>query len=183
MERDEDFKPSGQPVTVRCRNTSQELYHGLILQQKAHGQGKRIFQMILALVLAALMLVSWIRDRTYTMGLILGLVCVGLFFMILLLPGYIMKNTAEMLAENSRELEFRVYENGVMVDDGIVGEPLPGDRIAVYEDREMFVFETKSQRVYTLPKRAAEPLELKVIREMLKKYPTFYLFTDAEGKQ
>ena len=87
MEQSSAFLPSGQPVRVFCRNASGDLYHGLLLQQRAHGQGKRIFQMILSLVLAAAMLVSWLLDRTYTMGLFLGLVCIALFLMILLLPG------------------------------------------------------------------------------------------------
>lgn len=175
------FQPSGQPVCVHCRNGSDDLYHGLLLQQKAHGQGKRVFQMVLSLVLAAVMFISWIRDRTYTMGFILGGICIALFFTILLLPGYIMKHTAVMLAETYRELEFRIFENGTMIFDGLAADALPSNETAVYEDSQMFLFETKAQRVYPLPKRMVEPLDLKVIRDFFKGYPSFYRFMDAES--
>lgn len=173
------FLPSGQPVCIRCRSTSDDLYHGLMLQQKAHGQGKRVFQMILALILAAVMLASWIMDRTYTMGLLLGLICIALFLIILFLPGYIMRHTAVMLAENSREQEFQVFENGALVFDGIAADALPSSETAVYEDADIFLFETKSHRVYPLPKRMVEPLDLKVLKDFFKNYPAFYPFEDS----
>lgn len=64
-----------------------------------------------------------------------------------------MRHTAEMLAEHCRELEFQVFENGTLVFDGLAADSLPSNETAVYEDGEMFLFETKSQRVYPLPKR------------------------------
>ena len=181
MEQSSAFLPSGQPVRVFCRNASGDLYHGLLLQQRAHGQGKRIFQMILSLVLAAAMLVSWLLDRTYTMGLFLGLVCIALFLMILLLPGYIMRHTAQMLAEHCKELELQVFENGALVFDGLAADALPSEETAVYEDAEMFLFETKSHRVYPMPKRNVEPLDLKILKDFFKEYPAFYPFADAGG--
>ncbi len=179
MSQSPGFLPSGQPVCVRCSNQSCDLYHGLQLQQKAHGQGRRIFQMVLSLLLAAVMLISWLWDSSYIMGLILGLVCIVLFFLILFLPGYIMRHTAEMLAEHCRELEFQVFENGTLVFDGLAADSLPSNETAVYEDGEMFLFETKSQRVYPLPKRMIEPLDLKVLKDIFKAYPAFYTFEDA----
>jgi hypothetical protein len=174
------FQPSGQPVCIHCRNSSDDLYHGLLLQQKAHGQGKRIFQMVLAIVLAVVMFASWLRDRTYTMGFVLGTICILLFLSILLLPGYIMKHTAMMLAENYRELEFQIFENGALVFDGLAADALPSSETAVYEDNQMFLFETKGQRVYPIPKRMVEPLDLKVLKQFFKEYPSFYPFIDAE---
>jgi hypothetical protein len=137
--------------------------------------------MILSLVLAAAMLVSWLLDRTYTMGLFLGLVCIALFLMILLLPGYIMRHTAQMLAEHCKELEFQVFENGALVFDGLAADALPSEETAVYEDAEMFLFETKSHTVYPMPKRNVEPLDLKILKDFFKEYPAFYPFADAGG--
>lgn len=179
MEKLETFEPVGRPLTVSYDAGAEDFFHGLVLQQRAQGQGKRYFQMAFALALAFGMFYSWLRDSTYVMGLVLGIICVLLFFALFLLPGFIMKRTAAVMAENMKTLEFRVYENGVTVYDGLITMSLPCEETAVYENDKMYLFETKAQRIYPLPKRILDPMEKKIISQMLSGYPAFYIFSEA----
>ena len=74
-----------------------------------------------------------------------------------------------------------MFENGALVFDGLAADALPSEETAVYEDAEMFLFETKSHRVYPMPKRNVEPLDLKILKDFFKEYPAFYPFADAGG--
>ena len=181
MQQYEEFQPIGQPLRVSCTVEKEELFDSLVLQQRAHGQGKRFFQMAFALVLAFGMFYSWLRDSSYTMGLTLGIICILLFFALFLLPGFIMKHTAQMMAENLHQLDFQIYENGISVFDGLFTTAMPCEELAVYENDKMVLFETKSQRLYPLLKRNVDPLEKKILSQLLCGYPVYYVFSEAGG--
>ncbi len=183
MEHPQTFEPQGRPLELSCSVEKEDLFDALVLQQRGHGSSKRYFQMALALVLAVGMFYSWLRDRGYTMGLVLAVVCVLLFFALFLAPGFIMRHTAQMLSEQVRKLHFRVYENGVWIHDGMVAVTLPQQQLAVYENTKMYLFETRTQRLYPLPKRAVDPLQRKMLTQLLKGYPVYYVFSEAGGPQ
>lgn len=182
MEQLDTFKPVGSPVAVSCDVGKEDFFDSLLLQQRAQGQGKRYFQMALALVLSVGMLYSWLRDTAYIMGLVLGIICALLFLALLLLPDRIMRHTAKLMAENMGRLEFRIYENGVTLYDGFASLSLSGDETAVYENDRMYLFETKSQRIYPLPKRSLASIEKDTVSRILRNYPTFYAFSESEKK-
>lgn len=179
MQQHEEFQFIGQPLKISCTVEKEDLFNALVLQQRAHGQGKRFFQMAFALVLAAGLLYSWLRDSSYTMGLVLAIICILLFLLLFLLPGFIMKHTAQMMAENLRQLDFQIYENGISIFDGLFTIKIHCEDVSVYENKGMFLFETKSQRLYPLLKRNVGPLEKKILSQLISGFPIFYVFSEA----
>lgn len=179
-----DFIPSGKPLKISCPVTAQDFFDGLVLQQRAKGLGKRYFQMAFALTLAGGMFYSWLNDRSYTMGLVLASVCIVLFWMLLFLPGFMMKRTAALMADHIRMLEFSVYENGVIINDGLGELKLPCEETAVCENLKLFLFEDGRQQAYPLMKNKLDPMEKKILGQILESWPTYYVFSEAgNGKK
>jgi len=180
----QEFVPNGIPLKLTCPVTAQDFFDALVLQQRAKGVGKRYFQMGLALALAFGMLYSWLQDTTETMWLFLTIVCVVLFWMLLFIPGFMMKKTAAMMAEHISTLKFSVYENGVVIHDGLGELKLPAEETAVCENLKLFLFEDGRQQAYPLLKSALEPLQQKALTEVLNSWPTYYVFSEAgDGKK
>lgn len=177
----QEFIPSGLPVKLTCEVTVQDFFDALVLQQRAKGVGKRYFQMGLALALAFGMLHSWLQDTSEMMWLFLTIVCVLLFWALLFLPGFMMKRTAALMAEHMKTLEFSVYENGVIIRDGLGELKFPAEETAVCENLKMFLFEDGRQQAYPLLKRTMEPKQKQALDRILESWPSVYVFSEAGG--
>ena len=180
----ENFTPAGASVKLECDVTAQDFFDALVLQQRAKGAGKRYFQMGLALALAFGMFYSWLQDTTYTMWLFLTAVCILLFWALLFLPGFMMKRTAALMAEHIQKLEFTVYENGVVINDGLGELMLPAEGTVVCENLKLYLFEDGRQQAYPLLIRSMDRLQKKQLDRILENWPGFYVFSEVgDGKK
>lgn len=144
------------------------------LKKIKRGRFKRVFQAALAASLALCFLISYLRDRSYIQGLILGLVCIALLAVFVIIPRQLQKQEAR--SQSGRERFLLAGDKTIFSSDGESCFQLhyKNDMVRIQEDEEFYYIHASHDRNWCIPKEALSREELSELEEVFGGVKSFF---------
>ncbi len=146
--------------------TKEEMLQCALASQSGKAKRSRRVQAVLALVLAAGFILSWIWDHSYVQGLVLAGVSLLLFAAVLLLPRMTVRQLAEEMERGEQHLTMDITEDAVTVQTQLGRWELTRDTLStILETRDVYCLVSDKKKLFCLPKRCLTPEQLDQVNQ------------------
>lgn len=146
--------------------TKEETLQCALASQSGKAKRSRRVQAVLALVLAAGFILSWIWDHSYVQGLVLAGISLLLFAAVLLLPRMLVRQLAEEMERNEKRFTMEITEDAVTVQTQLGRWELTRDNLrTILETRDVYCLVSDKKKLFCLPKRCLTPEQLGLVNQ------------------
>lgn len=146
--------------------TKEEMLQCALASQSGKAKRSRRFQSVLALVLAAGFVLSWIWDHSYVQGLVLAGICLVLFAAVQLLPRLIVRQLAEDMEQTERRLTMDITQESILVQTQLGRWELSRDTLkTILETRDVYCLVTDKKKLFCLPKRCLSQEQMSQVNQ------------------
>lgn len=143
-----------EPVVVEYVPQQEEIADCIALVQSKTGHGKRIFQLVLAIVLFVVSTVSFIIYRN-TIELVVAIICLIIIPTITIVPRMLFRMGAKSFCEQCKQMRIEIGTETIKISqDGMESEVEIRDIKQVVEDAACYAVDIGRDRVLCIPKRA-----------------------------
>ena len=128
---------------------------------------KRVLRLVETGLLAAITvmyLVSYLRNLSYTMGLVLAIICLVILAAIWIVPHLEARATASTYAANTKCFSICMSEYGIFADNEGLCTFFPiDDDMLVYETKKYFNLMIENRRLYVVPKSSLSEEDIRYL--------------------
>lgn len=147
----------------------QDVLGGLWQTQVLKKRGLRIAETVLLAVLAGMYLLSYLRNSSYIMGLVLGILCLVILAALWIVPHMEARSTASAYAANTKRFSICISAEGIFADqEGLCSFfPMDGNMI-VYGTKKYFNLLIENRRLYVIPKACLSDEDIRYLTGLFK---------------
>ena len=142
-------------VSVKYKLIFDDILRALQLDHRLYGRKKQKIQSIAFGVLSIGFLISYLMNREYKLGIILGLLCLGVIAVIWEMPFFSLKQMAKNIEKQNAVYTMDFQEDKVLIGYGAqhFEAAYTSKDFYAYEDEFQYLIYPEKKRMFCIPKR------------------------------
>ncbi|HJB26968.1 MAG TPA: hypothetical protein H9662_10235 [Firmicutes bacterium] len=152
-------------VTVQFEDVLNGLWQTQVLKKRV----LRIAETVILAILAGMYLISFVRNFSYVMGLVLGIICLLILAALWIVPHMEARSTASAYAANTKRFSICISKEGIFADNEGLCTFFPMDgNMLVYETKKYFNLLIENRRLYVIPKTCLSDEDIRYLTGLFK---------------